>query len=264
MAKRDLYLGKPLLNAAGFLGYYPNGNNANAIKRLEGWGGLAALVTDPISYLPRRAPEQAALIDTEGGSLLHNGAPNAGFWQTLKVASRKWDASPLPIIVHLMGEDVERARKMVAALERMENVLAVELGLPLYRPEMLNAWLEAMPALSVEMPVIANLPMQLAAMYGERFARKGASAISLRPPRGRVKMAEVASAEQTILPTETMPVAGRLYGPQVYPLAAEVVYQLAKAGLPLIAGGGYDNADKIGGAMELGALAVQVDLPCWW
>lgn len=264
MAKRDLYLGKPILNAAGFLGYYPHGNNANAIQRLTDWGGLAALVTDPISYLPRRTPEQAALIETDGGSLVHNGVPNAGFWQTLKVAGKKWENSPLPIIVHLMGEDVERARKMVAALERMENVMAVELGLPLYRPEMLNAWLEAMPALSVEMPVIANLPMQLAALYGERFVRKGASAISLRPPRGRVKMAEGASAEQPAAQTETISVAGRLYGPQVYPMAAEVVFQLAKAGLPVIAGGGYDSAEKIGEAMRLGALAVQVDLPCWW
>ena len=176
MPKKDLYLAKPLLNAAGFLGHFPNGNNVDAIARLGAWGGLGAFVTDPISYLPRPVIHDPALIETDSGTLLHNGLPSAGFWQHIKVAARKWDASPLPVIVHLLAEDVERTLKMVRALESMENVLAVEIGLPLYRPDQPAMWLDALPMLSVEMPIIANIPMPLVEHFGERFVRKGASA----------------------------------------------------------------------------------------
>ena len=270
MPKRDLYFSKPLINAAGFLGFMPNGNNAPILEHLQAWGGLGAFVTDPISYLPRPLLAQPAWLATDGGMLMHNGLPSAGFWQTLKVAQRKWDASPLPIIPHLLCEDVERTLKMVCALERMESVMAVELGLPLYRQEMANAFLDAMPSLTVEMPLIVNLPIGLADWYGERFIRKGASAISLRPPRGRfVPLPGTAAAsEESHSESETeteqqAAVSGRLYGGQVFAQAAEVVYRACKAGVPVIAAGGFDSPEKIAWAVAEGALAVQVDLPCW-
>lgn len=259
MPKKDLFFTKPLLNVAGFLGYYPNSHNQPVIDDLNAWGGLGALVTDPISYLPRKTLENSQFLPTEGGYLLHNGLPNPGFWGVVKTAAKRWDYSALPIIPHLLAEEVERTVKMVRTLEPAENILAVELNIPFNKPDQPPAWLEALPALQVEIPIIVSLPPQFVELYGERFLKKGASAISLRAPRGRAFLPKEEGDEQK----QGGMVSGRLYGGELFSQSCDVIHRARRAGWPIIAGVGFDTLEKVEWALGEGVLAVALDLRCW-
>jgi hypothetical protein len=266
MPKKDLYLTKPVLNVAGFLGYYPNTHNQHAIDSLDDLGGLGALVTDPISYLPRKTLENSQFITTPGGSLLHNGLPNAGFWGVVRAAAKKWERSSLPILPHLLAEDVEKTVKMVRTLEPAGNILAVELNIPFHRADQPSTWMEALPILQVELPIIVNLPLQFVGLYGERFIKKGASAISLRAPRGLAPLPRKEMDEQVdvvVAGSKVEMISGRLFGGQLFAQSADVIQQACKAGLPIIAGVVFDTREKVDWALALGALAVAVDLVCW-
>ncbi|HNQ95866.1 MAG TPA: hypothetical protein PKH47_14440, partial [Anaerolineales bacterium] len=72
--KRDLYFSKPLINAAGSLGFAPD------LRVLQELGGLefGAFVTNPISLRPRVPTAQPAVLEYPGGFLLHTGLPNPG------------------------------------------------------------------------------------------------------------------------------------------------------------------------------------------
>src|SRR3990172_889192 len=94
--KRDLYFSKPLMNAAGSLGFAPDPRTG---FKLDSFG---AFVTNPISRRPRLPTAQPALIEYPGGFLLHTGLPNPGLSNVLKKYSAKWSRSSQPIIVNLM------------------------------------------------------------------------------------------------------------------------------------------------------------------
>jgi dihydroorotate dehydrogenase len=129
--KRDLYFGKPLMNAAGILGFAPD---PRAGISLDSFG---AFVTNPISLRPRRPTPQPALIEYPGGFLLHTGLPNPGLPAVIKAQTSRWDRADLPIIVHLMADRPEETSHMVQMLEGIENVMAVELG---FAPLLANDW----------------------------------------------------------------------------------------------------------------------------
>src|SRR5215510_6411956 len=120
--KRDLYFSKPMMNAAGTLGFAPD---PRAGVDLAAFG---AFVTNPLSLRPRRPAAKPELLEYPGGFLLHTGLPNPGFQAGLKRYSAKWSRSDLPIIVHLMADRPEETQNMVRMLETQENVMAVELG----------------------------------------------------------------------------------------------------------------------------------------
>ena len=94
--KRDLYFSKPLMNAAGSLGFAPD---TRAGISLDLFG---AFVTNPLSLRPRHPTAEPTVIEYQGGFLLHTGLPNPGIHAALKKYSAKWTRSELPIIVHLM------------------------------------------------------------------------------------------------------------------------------------------------------------------
>src|SRR3972149_6460391 len=120
--KRDLYFSKPIMNAAGLLGFAPD---PRAGTDLDSFG---AFVTNPISLRPRLPTAQPALIEFPGGFLLHTGLPNPGLFNWVKKYSAKWSRASLPIIVNLMADRPEETKQMVQSLENVENVMAVELS----------------------------------------------------------------------------------------------------------------------------------------
>jgi dihydroorotate dehydrogenase len=58
-------------------------------------------------------------------------------------------------------------------------------------------------------------------------------------------------------------VAGRLYGPSLFPQTLETVYSAAKLGLPIIGAGGVWTKENADAMLSAGALAVQVDAAFW-
>jgi dihydroorotate dehydrogenase (NAD+) catalytic subunit len=244
--KRDLYFSKPLMNAAGSLGFAPD---PRAIPALESFG---AFVTNPFSLRRRLPAAKPEMIEYPGGFLLHTGLPNPGLSTGLKKYSAKWSRSDLPIIVHLMADRPEETQKMVRSLETHENVMAVELGFaPLLADDILFLTLEM--CLS-ELPLIFSLPIEQVLSLGPRLIQEGAQAISVSAPRGALPLTPNGRGEL---------ITGRLYGPSLFPRSLETVYSAAKLSLPIIGAGGIWSKENADAMVAVGALAVQVDAALW-
>ncbi|HJS17219.1 MAG TPA: hypothetical protein VJ785_00615, partial [Anaerolineales bacterium] len=178
--KRDLYFSKPLMNAAGSLGFAPD---PRAGFSLDSFG---AFVTNPFSLRPRQPAAKPALVEHPGGFLLHTGLPNLGLNAGINKYSAKWTRCELPVIVHLMADRPEETQRMVRSLESQENVMAAELGFaPLLANDILLLTLEMCLG---ELPLIFSLPIEQVLSLGPRLIQEGAQAISISAPRGSLPL----------------------------------------------------------------------------
>lgn len=248
--KRDLYFSKPLMNAAGSLGFAPDPRAGIDL------GSFGAFVTNPLSLRPRQPAAKPEVIEYLGGFLLHSGLPNPGFQAGLKKYSVRWSRSDLPVIVHLMADRPEETQKMVRALETQENVMAVELGFaPLLADDIILLTLDMCQG---ELPLIFSLPIEQVLSVGPRLIQDGAQAISISMPRGALPLTPGPSA---IGRGEL--ITGRIYGPSLFPRSLGSVYSAAKLGLPIIGAGGVWTKENAEAMLSVGALAVQVDAALW-
>ena len=260
--KRDLYFSKPLMNAAGSLGFAPDPRNGIPLD------SFGAFVTNPISLRPRQPTAQPTLIEYPGGFLLHSGLPNPGFHGVIKKYAAKWTRSDLPIIVHLMADRPEQTQNMVRMLESQENVMAVELGFaPLLADDIILLTLEMCVG---EVPLIFSLPVEQVLSLGPRLVQDGAQAISISAPRGALIPPLPASSPLPLRsarggeePGARAIVTGRLFGPALFPQTLETVHSAAKLGIPIIGAGGVWSKENADAMLSVGALAVQVDAALW-
>ncbi len=243
--KRDLYFSKPLMNAAGTLGFAPDTRAGIAIH------SFGAFVTNPFSLRPRKPAAKPALLEYPGGFLFHTGLPNPGLSSGLKRYSARWERSDVPVIVHLMADRPEETQQMVRMLEAHENVMAAELGFaPLLANDILLLTLEMCLG---ELPLIFYLPIEQVLSLGPRLIQEGAQAISISAPRGALPSS----------PTPSTLITGRLYGPALFPQTLETVYSAAKIGLPIIGAGGVWTKENADAMISAGAMAVQMDEALW-
>jgi dihydroorotate dehydrogenase (NAD+) catalytic subunit len=252
MPKRDLYFRTPILNAAGMLGFAPDfraWQNSEFLKNSEFSETLGAFVTNPLSWRPRKVTSHPAVVEYPGGFLLHTGLPNPGLSAAVKRYAHKWADSSLPIIVHLMADRPEETARMVESLERVDNVMAAELGFaPLLTDDIILTSLEMAMG---ELPLIVSLPAEQILRLAPRVMEAGAAAVSLSAPRGALTVDGGRLTE------------GRLYGPGLFPQALETVRRLAEAGVPVIGGGGIYKREQVEVMKEAGAMAVQLDAVLW-
>lgn len=243
MPKQDLYFSKPMMNAAGMLGFTPSFRDSLP------WNDFGVFVTNPISLRPRLPAASPGVINYPGGILLHTGLPNPGLKSVLKKYSPQWARSDLPVMVHLMADRPEETVSMVRALEGLENVIAVELG---FAPKLADDILVLGTAMGMgELPLVVNLPAEQALSLAPRLMDAGVAAISIAAPRG------------TLPGRDGALVSGRLYGPSLFPKSLEMIQALVKLGLPVIASGGIHSHDNLTTMLAAGALACQLDIPLW-
>ncbi len=240
--KFDLYFSKPVMNAAGALGFTPP---AHGIVDLAQMG---AFITNPISQSRRTPAQGERYLSFPGGFLLHSGYPNPGLRAALKRYATRWTNSATPVFVHLLAQLADDIHGMARRLEEVEGLGGIELGLP---PDV-NAELAVslVQAATGELPIIARLPLEKALELAPGVIAAGAAAISLCPPRG-------------ILPARYKMADGRLYGPAIFPQALLVVRTLARQGLPVIGAGGIYSTEQIQAMLDAGALAIQLDSVLW-
>lgn len=239
----ELEINTPWMNAAGTLGFSPSARWA--------WPQApGAFVTNPISLLPRTPAKNRALLRYPGGFLLHGGLPNPGLARVLRQHAAAWKRSSLPVWVHLLAERPEEIHSMVLALEEVEGVAAVEVGLP---PEAdAGLALELISAAQGELPVAACVPLNLAGQaWLAKLAGMGVRALTLGAPRGTLPNAAGALVQ------------GRLYGPGLYPLMLSALTRFRSLGLPLIAGVGAFTVQQGEALLQAGASAVQLDAALW-
>lgn len=247
MSKYDLSLSKPLMNAAGMLGFTPDLHGPVDLDR------LGAFVTNPVSLGPRTPAQGRRWLDFPGGFLIHTGYPNPGLNAVLKRYAGSWARSPVPVWVHLIPKQVDETSLMVQQLERVAGVSGVELGLP---PDVDGRAAAAFArAAAGELPVVLRLPFEraseLAGQLAADLAGSGTAALSLAPPRGSL-----------IDPAGNL-LQGRLYGPGMFPLALAAVQTLARSGLAVIAAGGAYRPQDVEAMLSAGAVAVQLDTVLW-
>jgi dihydroorotate dehydrogenase len=241
--KYDLVLSTPLMNAAGTLGFAPQ-----ASERIDS-DLFGAFVTNPVSFYPRTPARIRTSQPFPGGFLLHSGYPNPGLRTVIQRYASHWARSALPIIVHLLVQQVEEIPQMVAALEGREGLMGIELGLP---PDCdPDQVVEFISAAVGELPLIVRLPLERTGEFAPLLLGASMAAVSLSPPRGAV------------LDQHGKPVHGRLFGPAVFPLALKAAQELIDFGLPVIAAGGIYEPHQVEALLESGALGVQLDSVLW-
>ena len=254
MFKNDLVFRKPLMNAAGMLGFAPDTYAMVNSFPAGNWDDMGAFVTNPISLRPRMPSANPDLVEYPGGLLLHTGLPNPGFSAAIKKHSRRWASARIPIIVHLMADRPEETARMVRSLEGLENIAAIELGFaPLLAEDII---LMAVEISLGELPLIVNLPFDQLLSVGPKVIQIGAAALSFATPRGALPLKAAL--------TESVPVViGRIYGPALFPQSFDLLLSLTRLGLPVIGGVGIYSQEHAAAMLAAGALAVQLDTVLW-
>jgi hypothetical protein len=158
----------------------------------------------------------------------------------------------------MMADRPEETRRMVSELEGMDNILAVELGFaPVLADDILLLTLELCRG---ELPLIFSLVSDQVLSLGPRLIQDGAAAISLATPRGSFPRSVGTKA---VAHGDKGWIAGRLYGPALYPQSLLMVQQAVKLGLPIIGAGGIFMRKQAESMLSAGALAVQLDVVLW-
>lgn len=241
--KYELALSTPIMNAAGCLGYAPD------LRSQIDYSQFGAFITNPVSW-SKRSPANAPRVQYyPGGFLLHTGFPNPGFDSVLRHYVRQWAQSPLPVIVHILAEDVFRTAHMVEQLESLEGVVGIEIGLP---PDVhpTDARELALAALG-ELPVLVRVPWEGAEELIQVLQELELSFFSLSPPRG------------VLLGPQGELVQGRLYGRALFPMALSIVRRTAALGSKIIGAGGVYTKGDVDAMFAAGAKAVQIDAALW-
>lgn len=237
-----LELNGATLNAAGSLGFIPKKGEAAPVK-------LAAFTTNPISLQARRPSQGERMLAFPGGVLLHTGLPNPGLRRCIQDYGMAWAHAELPIILNLLVDQPAALRKVIANIEALENIAALELNIPADSGPQLAG--ELCAAAAGTLPVIAQLSLPRAEELASACLRAGASAISLGPPRG------------SLMDANGKLVNGRLYGAAIYPQALAATQALTRAEVPVIAAGGVESEAQAAACLAAGALAVQWDVALW-
>lgn len=241
--KRDLVLEKPFLNSAGTLGFAPDPHSMPFLSQ------LGAFVTNPISLKLRVPASNRGCIPFPGGLLLHTGHPNPGINRVIARFKKRWAGAPLPVIVHLLAETPESLADMIRKLEGLENIMAVELGLPPNcTPQLLS---QLMDAAFGELPVILCLDPEQIPILKETLSEINPSVLRLTEPRG------------TLPDARGELVSGRLYGPGIFPAMLNAAGQLKDFGHPLIVNGGIYNQSQAKVLLEMGVTAVGLGSLLW-
>jgi dihydroorotate dehydrogenase len=237
-----LGLSSPWMNVSGFMGYLPQHIGEETFTP-------GVFVTNPISLLPRSPAHNRKVVITSGGFLLHNGYPNPGLHSVIKSYAHKWQNLSVPVWVHLLCTTSFECEQMVREVEGLENVTAIELGLP---PGLgTKKQMELVQACIGELPVFVCLPLDAVnnALI-DQLAPLGDMGLVLSAPRG-------------VLRQNGKTISGRLFGPALHPQMMAALCRLCSAGLPVVAGCGIFSKEQGEDALAAGAAAVQVDGWCW-
>ncbi len=235
--------------ATGVLGH------SDAYRRLIPLAALGAVVTNPMTARPRRGAVPPRAVRIPGGLLLHTGLDNPGVATVIRRHHKRWENSPVPVIAHVVGVNLDEATACAERLSAVESVSGIELGLPdsLATEDAIDIITAVHDASSL--PLIVKLPLWRACDLAPRVVELGiADAMTVAaPPRGTVWHKGRA-------------ITGRLYGPATLPQALWALRQVAVltgGAVPLIGCGGVHSADDALAMLEAGAKAVQVDSYVW-
>ncbi len=246
--KQSLQIANPVIGASGIFGF------AGEYARLIDLSKLGAMVTNPITWKPRRAAAGTRVVPLDSGVLIHTGLPNPGLHHVYRANAARWKNGPTPIIVHLVATSPDELGKCAQVLDASEGIAAVEIGL---RDQATHREAQLMIRAvreNTHLPVLARLPLYYAVHVASAAEEAGADALVVAaPPRGTARD-----------PITGQLVGGRIYGPWLKTLALRATGQIAgKVKIPVIGCGGIHNPDDARDYLGAGAVAIQVDSVAW-
>lgn len=247
--KAPLTVHNPVLLASGVAGY-----DGGPYSNLLDLSKLGAIVTNPLTWRPRRAAQGPRVVPLPAGVLIHTGLPNPGVRRVVKAYRARWARSLTPVIAHVVATTPEDVAACVTELERCEAIAAVELGLhDQATPADVELILRAAQNATL-LPLLVRLPLYSALTLASAAQEAGAGALVVAaPPRGTVRD-----------PLSGQLAGGRIYGPWLKAQALRAVGQVARAvEIPVIGGGGIHSPDDARDFLDAGAVAVQIDTLLW-
>ena len=247
--KTTLVIETPVMPAAGTFGF-----DGAAYRDLIDFTKLGAIVTNPITWKPRRVAHGPRVVPLPSGVLVHTGLPNPGVAATIRQYGGRWARALAPVIVHVAALSPADVSRCLDALDRCEGVAGIELGLhDQAAPDAIMLIIQA--ALdSTLLPLLVQVPLYSAVESARAAEEAGAGGIVVASaPRGTTRD-----------PVTGQLVGGRVYGPWIKTLALRAVGQVARAvDIPVIGVGGIHSADDARDFLDAGAVAVQVDSLTW-
>jgi dihydroorotate dehydrogenase (NAD+) catalytic subunit len=245
--KQSLMIDKPVMNAAGILGFAAE---ASGLIPLD---ALGAFVTNPITYAPRTSSGGTRAVALDAGLLLTTGLPNTGMRKMIEAYRAPWSRMPVPVIVHVAATSAADLISCLELLDREDSVAGVEVGVQDDLTAKEAAALVKAVVRRTDKPLIFRLPFGAPLTYAQAVEAEGIGGLTLgaaprgvaRDPGGRW-------------------VTGRIYGPMVHAMNLHHVNQIAKkVNIPVTASGGIHTADHARDYLQVGAAAVQVDSVAW-
>ncbi|MCD4686723.1 MAG: nitronate monooxygenase [Anaerolineae bacterium] len=247
--KDTLVIENPVMPAAGTFGY-----DGAAYRDLLDLTKLGAIVTTPITWKPRRIARGPRVVPLPSGVLIHTGLPNPGVGKVIKRYAQSWKRSLAPVIVHVVATTPHEVANCVGALDHVEGVAGIELGLhdqvtPEDIEDLLGAALD-----NTLRPILVRVPLYSAVESARVAESAGAGGLVVAAsPRGTTRD-----------PVTGQLVGGRIYGPWLKAQTLRAVGLVAHVvNIPVIGSGGIHNADDARDFLEAGAVAVQVDSVTW-
>lgn len=247
--KNPLVIENPVMPAAGTFGF-----DGAAYRDVIDLTKLGAIVTNPVTWKPRRVARGPRVVPLPSGVLIHTGLPNPGIHAVIKQYQDRWAHSLAPVIVHVVATTPADVGRCCIMLEGCEGVAAIELGLhDQATPDEIELVLQAAHDGTL-LPLLVRVPLYSAVESARAAEAAGAGAVVVAaPPRGTTRDPETGQL-----------VGGRVYGPWLKAQALRAVGQAARAvDIPVIGCGGIHAADDARDFIDAGARAVQVDTVTW-
>jgi dihydroorotate dehydrogenase (NAD+) catalytic subunit len=246
--KQPLRIVNPVIGASGIFGF------AGEYSRLIDLSKLGAIVTNPVTWKPRRAATGTRVVPLDSGVLVHTGLPNPGMNAVYRTYISRWKSSNVPIIVHIVATTPDEVGKCAQVLDMNEGIAAIEIGLSDQASHRDARLMIGTARQFTSLPVLARIPLYFATHVALAAEEAGADALVVAaPPRGTARD-----------PLTGQLVGGRVYGPWLKALALRAVGQIAsRTHIPVIGCGGIHNPDDARDYIEAGAKAIQVDSVAW-
>ena len=247
--KNTLVIENPVMPAAGSFGF-----DSAAYGDLIDLTKIGAIVTNPITWKPRRIARGVNIVPLPSGVMVHTGLPNPGMQKVLRAYGKSWAGSLAPVIVHVVATTPDDVVRCAGALEGHDGVAGIELGL--HDQVTLDEIDDFMTAIeqNTMLPVVVRVPLYNAIETAQAAQDFGAGGIVVAaPPRGTTRDPETGQL-----------VGGRIYGPWLKVQTLRAVGQVARAvEIPVIGSGGIHTPDDARDFIEAGAIAIQVDTVIW-
>lgn len=246
--KQPLRVENPVMGGSGAFGL------SGEYSKLIDLSKLGALVTNPITWKPRRAAHGTRVVPLDSGVLVHTGLPNAGLSQTYRAYAAKWKNSVTPIIVHIAATSPDEVARCAESLEHSDGVAGIEIGLADSASHRDAKLMIGAARENTHLPLLARLPLYVAHLIANAAEDAGADALVIAaPPRGTARD-----------PLTGQLIGGRLYGPVIKAESLRAVGSIARhINIPTIGCGGIHTPNDARDYLEAGAVAVQLDSIVW-